>query len=345
MILFAPALKVLRKTMVEAQIDLIVGLNGTDVLFQESKIFDKIVHYNFKDRTFKNIIRLFKRIRNSKYDLILSNFNGATHVLCWAMAFSGANWRLGHISSDGWNNIYDKFYNIKVPMKPKSHEIERNINLIEAVVPKVKSTDKKLFVTVNLKDYQFIEEYFKKNQIGAEHLLIGVQIGTNPNDRWKQWKVNRYAELIEKIIDRFNATVFALGSPNEKDMIKRAFINIKNNLIITAGSIDLMQTAALISKLKVLICNDSGLMHVAAALNTPIVAIYGPTDFHRTAPQESIHQIIHKDMICSPCFKLNGPVKVLSCPHRNCLENISVDDVFKAVKNSLQQTNALKKEL
>jgi len=342
MILFAPALKALRKYMPESHITLLVGSNGADVLLKESKIFDEIEYYNFKDKTFKNITSLYKRIRNSRYDLIISNFNGATHILCWALFFSRAKWRLGHISSDGWNNLYDKYYNIKVPMKPKSHEIERNISLIEAIDPKVKPIERKLFITINSKDYQFIEEYIQKNQFRTENILIGVQIGTNPNDRWKQWKIKRYAELIKKIIDYYNVTIFALGAPNEKDMIKQAFVNIKENLIITAGSISLMQTAALISKLNLLICNDSGLMHVAAALSTPIIAIYGPTDFRRTAPQETIHQIIRKDLNCSPCFKLNGPANVLSCSHHNCLEFISVNDVFEAVKKSLQQTNALK---
>jgi ADP-heptose:LPS heptosyltransferase len=80
-----------------------------------------------------------------------------------------------------------------------------------------------------------------------------------------------------------------------------------------------------------LVCNDSGLMHVAVAVETPVVAIYGPTDLRRTAPLGARHRVVRHPMACSPCFKLEGDEQVHLCPHHDCLNTITADEVFHEI--------------
>jgi len=90
----------------------------------------------------------------------------------------------------------------------------------------------------------------------------------------------------------------------------------------------LKDLAALYGKASLLVTTDSGPMHIAAAVGTPVVALFGPTDPVRTGPYGEKHIVIRKDLACSPCFKKD-------CPTRQCLEEVEVEDVFAAVKHIL----------
>jgi ADP-heptose:LPS heptosyltransferase len=78
-----------------------------------------------------------------------------------------------------------------------------------------------------------------------------------------------------------------------------------------------------------LICNDSGLMHVAVAVGTPVVAVYGPTDIRRTAPRGDEHTVIRHELPCSPCFRLEGDEQIHLCPHHDCLMTITTSEVLR----------------
>ena len=91
------------------------------------------------------------------------------------------------------------------------------------------------------------------------------------------------------------------------------------------------QVAALIEQCDLLVCNDSGLMHAAVAVGTPVVAIYGPTDIRRTAPLGGQHTVIRHELPCSPCFKLEGDEQVHACSHHDCLMTITVDEVLQSM--------------
>jgi ADP-heptose:LPS heptosyltransferase len=73
-------------------------------------------------------------------------------------------------------------------------------------------------------------------------------------------------------------------------------------------------------------------MHVAVAVGTPVIAIYGPTDIRRTAPLGPGHTIIRHDLPCSPCFRLEGDDQILKCPHHDCLMTITSEEVFQITR-------------
>jgi len=75
-------------------------------------------------------------------------------------------------------------------------------------------------------------------------------------------------------------------------------------------------------------------MHAAVAVNTPVVAIYGPTDINRTAPLGDRHTVIRHELPCSPCFKLEGDDQVHLCPHHDCLMTITPDEVYVAIQKT-----------
>jgi lipopolysaccharide heptosyltransferase II len=163
--------------------------------------------------------------------------------------------------------------------------------------------------------------------------------------RWKQWPLERFRELIEGLSrERADLLVILFGSPNESAMVEELARGVASNVLIAAGKTTVKQVAALIERCDLLVCNDSGLMHTAVAVGTPVVAIYGPTDIRRTAPLGPSHTVIRRELECSPCFRLEGEDQIHLCPHHNCLMTITADEVFRSVVSRAELLSAASKE-
>jgi ADP-heptose:LPS heptosyltransferase len=102
---------------------------------------------------------------------------------------------------------------------------------------------------------------------------------------------------------------------------------MKKNPIVIAGKTTIAQTANLIERCRLVVSNDSGLMHLAAAVGTNIVALFGPGDYNRVGPYGDSNKfvVVTKKVGCAPCYKVK-------CEDHKCMKNITVDDVFQAVE-------------
>jgi len=141
----------------------------------------------------------------------------------------------------------------------------------------------------------------------------------------KQWLVERFGELADRLRDRGFDCACVIG-PNERDLGARLSGAARVPVPVLASELDPVELAALLSRAKVLIGNDSGPMHLAGSVGTPVVAFFGPTDPGRTAPAGSPARILDRYVFCSPCF-------LKKCPYgHECMEEISVDDAVRAVE-------------
>src|SRR5207247_9124536 len=166
----------------------------------------------------------------------------------------------------------------------------------------------------------------------AARTIIGFQPGTSPAMRWKQWPIERYREVIATVIaERPDAQIILFGSASEDVMICEMAHGLEGRILLAAGKTSVKQVAALIEQCDLLVCNDSGLMHAAVAVGTPVVAIYGPTDIRRTSPLGDRHTVIRHELPCSPCFKLEGDDQVHACPHHDCLRTIEAEEVLSVI--------------
>ena len=186
------------------------------------------------------------------------------------------------------------------------------------------------FIHLTDDDRRFAEAFLRAH--GCAGAVIGIQPGTSPAMRWKQWSVDRYRQIVERLLaERRDARIILFGAPNEREMIEEMARGLGARVSVAAGRTTVKQVAALIERCAVLICNDSGLMHTAVAVNTPVVAIYGPTDIRRTRPIGEPHTVIRHALPCSPCFRLEGDDTVKACPHHDCLMTIEPDEVHAAI--------------
>jgi heptosyltransferase-2 len=146
----------------------------------------------------------------------------------------------------------------------------------------------------------------------------------------KRWPAPYFAELAKTIrANRPDAQILLLGSPKDRAVCDEitALVPEAHNL---AGSTSLSEAIALISRAAVVVTNDSGLMHIGAALGRPVVAIYGPTDPRHTPPLSELAKILWLHIECSPCQQRECPLG-----HQNCMKQILPNDVWQPLQPML----------
>ena len=175
------------------------------------------------------------------------------------------------------------------------------------------------------------------DQLLAEEGIQGGRpmVVLNPNARWetKRWFPDLFAELADKLVLELNLEVILIGSKSERNDVKNIEVLSQQGVHNLAGKTDLLELAALLKRAHLMITCDSSPMHLAVALGTPVVALFGPTDPVRTGPFGSEHRVVKKNRDCAPCLKRLCPDDV-----RLCMASISVDDVFHEVEPFLSES-------
>jgi heptosyltransferase II len=148
----------------------------------------------------------------------------------------------------------------------------------------------------------------------------------------KRWLPERFAKLGDRLLSEEDVRIVILGGPSEKQEADSILASMKNKekAISLAGKTSLRQLFALVSNLALLVTNDSGTMHVGAALSVPLVAIFGPTDVKTTAPFSERAMIVRNAPPCSPCLERSCPLG-----HHDCMKNVSVESVYRAARDML----------
>lgn len=168
-----------------------------------------------------------------------------------------------------------------------------------------------------------------------QHGISGrLVIGLNPGATYgeaKCWPPDRFVKLGKRLIKDDGASLVVFGSPRDAERRLCAEIaqEIGPGCIDLSGQTSLLQLASLLRRCRLLVTNDTGTMHVAAAVGTKVVAIFGPTDPTTTSPLGEGHIIVRKEAACIPCLKRVCPID-----HR-CMRLVEVDDVYEAIASCL----------
>jgi heptosyltransferase II len=163
--------------------------------------------------------------------------------------------------------------------------------------------------------------------IRSEHRLVGINPGAAYGTA-KCWLPERFRQVTEKLVQQDNVRVLYFGDQATTTLTKEICKGLP--VLNLAGSTTLRQLGALIKQCRVLLTNDSGPMHIAAAVGTPVVALFGSTNEKVTGPYKAQNAtVIHKQVACSPCYKRVCPIDF------RCMKRIETDEVFDALMQSL----------
>jgi heptosyltransferase-2 len=147
----------------------------------------------------------------------------------------------------------------------------------------------------------------------------------------KCWQLDRYAALADRLIADFGATVILFGTASERQVAERIAALMRCHPVNLAGKTPVGELPALFAACNLFVGNDSGAMHVAAAVGLPVVAIFGATDPEGTAPVTPQQTLVQQHVSCSPCFLRHCPVD-----HR-CMTRVTVDAVYAAARAWMEQ--------
>src|SRR5262249_55482694 len=155
--------------------------------------------------------------------------------------------------------------------------------------------------------------------------LLAVNPGATNSDA-KRWLVERFAEAADRLHASEGLQPVIVGTSSDRSIAEEVAATMRTRPAILAGRTTITQVKALLSCCSLLISNDTGAAHIAAALQVPTVVIFGPTEHHSTRPMSDKAAIVRRDVECSPCMLRTCPID-----HR-CMTRVTVDDVLQTTK-------------
>lgn len=178
-------------------------------------------------------------------------------------------------------------------------------------------------------DRRWAAQALKDMGISNGELLIGMNPGATYGLA-KCWHPDRFGELGRRLSEKWKARILLFGKEGEQPIAHEILRHLGGRGIDLTGRTGLLQLAGLLERCHLLITNDTGTMHVATAVSTPVVALFGSTDPVTTGPWGDRHVVVKKDVSCSPCQK-----RICPTDHR-CMERITVEEVEEIVENQLR---------
>lgn len=208
------------------------------------------------------------------------------------------------------------------PNRNKQHLVKTYKKLLKVLGIEHSKEKPRLYLCQQVK--RQIKEMLVKRGVKADKKLVLIHPGAAFGSA-KCWLQDRFTQVAEKLLEDPNVMVVFVGSFEQEELIKNICRPLSQNAINLAGETSLMELACLISLADVFVTNDSGPMHMAAALETPLVALFGSTDPRVTGPYDNESAVIWQRVSCSPCFKRKCNKDF------SCMKNISVDHVLEKI--------------
>ena len=164
--------------------------------------------------------------------------------------------------------------------------------------------------------------------------LVGLHVSGGRES--KQWHLARFAEVGRALTSEAGTTLVLTGAPGDRAMVDQVRQALGNRPVVdAAGELDLPATAAILARLDVLITGDTGPMHLAAAVGTPVVALFGPSDPRRYGPLADQQRVLRGQLHCSPCGQVRLPPERCRGHVPDCMDGITVDVVVQAARELL----------
>lgn len=317
-ILSSPMIQRLHERIPGSEIDYLTDPRGINIV-ESNPFLRKVIVYDKrgKDKGIRGFFRLRNILHANKYHIaLLPHRSIRSSLLAY---FSSIPRRIGFSTSTG-----SRLFTDVVTYINDAHEIERNLKLLEPLGIIDEGTEPKIFPTDE--DEKIVDEYFHKFKIEHDMKIVGFA----PGSAWatKRWPYEKYTELIRKIIKKNNSAAMLFGSEEDKDIFASIQKEAGNKCFSTAGQFSPRQSMVAMKKLKLLVTNDNGALHLGIAASIPVAAIFGPTvPSFGFAPYGKGHKVIELSMECRPCSKHGGK----KCPleHFRCMKDLGVDMVYE----------------
>lgn len=339
LLLFSGALRAIRKHFSNANISIIVLKEAFKCLYENDPDIDEIIVLDAEwTKSIYQMTRFIKQLRRTNYQLCITTFPANRFEYNVLAFLSGADRRIAHKYGLRRLKSFSFLQNIRIPMDKTLHDFEQNLNLLIPLGIDPGNYERKINLTLPESAEHDVSDYFDQLQL-KNKILVGMHPGSSVERGmiYKRWPAVNFSQLCDWLFDRYGAQTLLFGGPEEEPLQEDIAVLSKSNPVIVKG-LNLLASAALIKKCGLFITNDSGLMHVAAAVGTKTVALFGPSDPLRTSPVGEGHEVIRLGMECSPCWNINnvgvGKVNCVYSENR-CMTELRLDSVKKVLEKYL----------
>jgi 3-deoxy-D-manno-octulosonic-acid transferase/heptosyltransferase-1 len=274
--------------------------------------------------TLREIRSFLRELRHKKYDWVIDIHGIFKSGLL--VALSRGRRKIGYRATPGISDEGNYFFTREryKPLSIETHALERYLDLAGNLGVPIAGIPFEFPVSQNAVE-------------AAQKLLKGVGfpggsfVILHPVAKWetKQWPEENFAKLADSLVGR-GVRVVMTGSPGDVESVEGilSLTHSVSGVFNLTGKTGLKELAALFSLSDLVITPDTGPMHLAAAVKAPVVALFGPTAPWRTGPYGPGHRVLRKELPCSPCFRKK-------CPTRECMEQITVEEVFETAIEKL----------
>ncbi|MCD6507925.1 glycosyltransferase family 9 protein [Candidatus Poribacteria bacterium] len=352
MIMTVPMLKLLRRRIPHAHIVLGVLPEGARQLFETCPYVDEVRKVEtdgviIPDLIMKNARLLWRMMRDYKFDICITTsvsyasfYMGIDNIIA---RFMRAKRRVGYLlPASGaliWRALGFSFLlHERLRVDPAKHHVLQNIELLKFIGIEPEGEIPGLELWPNEEDERMADGFLKVHGIKPSDLVIGIHPGGNV---WvmKRWPARRFAKLIDKIVEEYPGAKVLIFGGLEEEGLKRKVAEMAGGDPIPVDTMPIRATAALIRRCDLFVANDSAPMHMAAAMGTPVLGIFGPTNPQATGPFSRKGAVVSLGLKCQPCYNKVGFFPNMTCnaePEYACLRELPVQKVFEKVVEMLR---------
>lgn len=316
-----PALEAVKENFPSSVVS-VLAKPWVEPVFRNHPAVDEMVILNKGGGAFTGFGELFRTIRSVRkgsFDLTILFQNAfEAALISWA---GGIPIRAGY-NTDG-RGILLTHGVVRSQDVLKVHQVEYYLSLLEKLGLKTEKKDPVLHVSSE--ERSVAEKRLQDGGVNKGDLLVGLNAGAIFGGA-KKWDAERFAAIGVRSIEEWGAKVLVFGSAKELEIGRKVMNAMEHAATDFCGQTSLREAIALVSMCDIFVTNDSGLMHVASALDVPTVAIFGPTDQVATGPCGQRTRVVNHRVHCSPCLKPDCPTD------HQCMNGIGVEEVWKVMR-------------
>ncbi|MGC9976127.1 MAG: lipopolysaccharide heptosyltransferase II [Syntrophales bacterium] len=324
-IMALPAVSAIRNTFPHAQIS-VLAKPWVAEIFNLCKEVDEVIEFQSPGvhSGIAGKIRLAKELSARRFDaaILLQNAIEAA-IITW---LAGIPVRAGY-NSDGRGLLLTHSVQRTEDIR-KVHQIHYYLEMVKALGCQSAGVD--VYLRPG-REYEILsEKLLGEHDIGGESFIVGLAPGATYGPA-KRWLPERFAAVGDRMVEDLSAQVILFGSSEDRKSTDLVQQHASHQFLNLAGKTNLKEAIAVITRCSLFISNDSGLMHIAGALNIPTVAIFGSTNPVTTSPAGDRSAVIYKGASCSPCLKDTCPTDL------RCMDIISIEEVCETARGLLKQ--------
>jgi len=339
LVLSLTVVRALKRTYPDAEIDLLATPASAKVALHDPHLSESITYDPniwrrpkalLQPKNWRDAQALVQHLHARHYDLAVSVYGQWAGVLA---VLSGAKRRVGfgRESYPGFmtDSVAGKHWS---PLDNK-HEVDYCLELAQAAGATLTTDDRIPHLNVDAQSAQEIELLLRNEGLQQNKPLIACHVSSN-NGQSKRWPLPYWATLLDRLIREEGAQIVLTGAPADLPIIENITGRMYEHPINLAGKTSLTQLAALLKRANLLISGDSGPIHMATALDVPIIGMYGPTNPSLSGPVSPDATVLRSTIWCSPCYNMRDPA---DCRFNTtqCMKNITPTQVFEVVHNKL----------